>query len=92
LILAYSRAEDVAMDVGFYYMANAAGRLAGCLLSGLVYQLAGVVGALAQLPLSARGWLVSLGIAAPGQPCWRAPLTVYRWRYKTCHATIRRHL
>ena len=61
LILAYAKAEDVAMDVGFYYMANAAGRLVGCLLSGLVYQLAGVVGALsAAAAFLLMAWLVSL--------------------------------
>jgi hypothetical protein len=31
------------MDVGFYYMANAGGRLAGTLLSGLTYQAGGLV-------------------------------------------------
>ena len=31
------------MDVGFYYMANAGGRLAGALLSGLTYQAGGLV-------------------------------------------------
>ncbi|MEL6126834.1 MAG: MFS transporter, partial [Pseudomonadota bacterium] len=30
------------MDVGFYYMANAAGRLIGTVLSGLTYQIGGV--------------------------------------------------
>ena len=30
------------MNVGFYYMANAGGRLVGTLLSGVLYQLAGV--------------------------------------------------
>ena len=34
------------MNVGFYYMANAGGRLVGTLLSGLVFQWAGVVGCL----------------------------------------------
>ncbi len=69
LILAYSRAEDVAMDVGFYYMANAAGRLAGCLLSGLVYQLAGVVGALAaSAAFLLVGWLVSLALPQRSEP------------------------
>jgi hypothetical protein len=33
--------------VGFYYMANAAGRLVGCLLSGLSYQLWSLTGCLA---------------------------------------------
>ena len=42
LILAFSTAERVTMDVGFYYMANAAGRLAGTLLSGLSYQAGGL--------------------------------------------------
>jgi hypothetical protein len=42
LILAFTRAERVTMDVGFYYMANAGGRLAGTLLSGLTYQLGGL--------------------------------------------------
>ncbi|WP_108502887.1 organoarsenical effux MFS transporter ArsJ [Paracoccus indicus] len=42
LILAFSKAERVTMDVGFYYMANAAGRLLGTLLSGLSYQLGGL--------------------------------------------------
>ncbi len=42
LILAFTKAERVTMDVGFYYMANAAGRLLGTLLSGLSYQLGGL--------------------------------------------------
>ncbi len=42
LILAFSRDERVTMDVGFYYMANASGRLLGTLLSGLTYQLGGL--------------------------------------------------
>lgn len=42
LILAFSKGERVTMDVGFYYMANAAGRLLGTLLSGLSYQLGGL--------------------------------------------------
>ena len=42
LILAFTQAERVTMDVGFYYMANAAGRLLGTLLSGLSYQLGGL--------------------------------------------------
>ncbi|MEM9717426.1 MAG: MFS transporter, partial [Pseudomonadota bacterium] len=42
LILAFTSAERVTMDVGFYYMANAAGRLLGTLLSGLTFQLGGL--------------------------------------------------
>ena len=46
LILAYSDGDKVALDVGFYYMANAAGRLVGTVLSGVMYQAAGLVGCL----------------------------------------------
>lgn len=42
LILAFAKDERVTMDVGFYYMANAGGRLVGTVLSGLTYQLGGV--------------------------------------------------
>ena len=46
LILHYSAHEDVAGNVGFYYMANAAGRLTGTVLSGWSYQLHGLEGCL----------------------------------------------
>lgn len=46
LILAYASSEQVATDVGFYYMANALGRLIGTLLSGLVFLAAGLSGCL----------------------------------------------
>ena len=42
LILSYAREDGVSLDVGFYYMANAAGRLLGTVLSGAVYQAAGL--------------------------------------------------
>lgn len=42
LILAYAGSEKAAEDVGFYYAANACGRLAGTLLSGLLYQWGGI--------------------------------------------------
>lgn len=42
LILAYGSAERITRDVGFYYMANAAGRLVGTLLSGVSYQWGGL--------------------------------------------------
>lgn len=41
LIVAYSDDQKVSLNVGFYYMANAAGRLTGTLLSGGLFQLAG---------------------------------------------------
>jgi predicted MFS family arabinose efflux permease len=42
LVLAYSESDRVSLSVGFYYMANACGRLLGTLLSGVLYQVAGV--------------------------------------------------
>ncbi|MGB3246316.1 MAG: organoarsenical effux MFS transporter ArsJ [Sulfitobacter sp.] len=42
LILSFTDAKRVTMDVGFYYMANAAGRLFGTVLSGFTYQLGGL--------------------------------------------------
>jgi hypothetical protein len=46
LILDYTDGDKVALNVGFYYMANAGGRLVGCLLSGVLYQAAGLPGCL----------------------------------------------
>ncbi|MCB1734333.1 MAG: organoarsenical effux MFS transporter ArsJ [Gammaproteobacteria bacterium] len=46
LIVAWSDREKVSMNVGFYYMANAGGRLAGTVLSGWVYQNHGLAGCL----------------------------------------------
>jgi predicted MFS family arabinose efflux permease len=46
LILAYAGSEKSAEDVGFYYAANAAGRLLGITLSGLLYQIGGITGCL----------------------------------------------
>jgi predicted MFS family arabinose efflux permease len=42
LILAYAGSEKAAEDVGFYYAANAAGRLLGITLSGVLYQVGGI--------------------------------------------------
>ncbi|WP_237064944.1 organoarsenical effux MFS transporter ArsJ [Microbulbifer guangxiensis] len=46
LIVQFAREDGVSMDVGFYYMANAAGRLAGTLLSGWLFQASGLTGCL----------------------------------------------
>jgi hypothetical protein len=46
LILAYSHDDEVATNVGFYYMANAGGRLLGTLLSGVVFEFCGFSGCL----------------------------------------------
>ena len=46
LIVAWSEHDKVSMNVGFYYMANAGGRLTGTVLSGLIYQTQGLIGCL----------------------------------------------
>jgi hypothetical protein len=62
LILAFTKAERVTMDVGFYYMANAAGRLVGTVLSGLTYQSGGL-----PLMLGTAAVMVALSAVAAGQ-------------------------
>lgn len=58
LILAYGSAERITRDVGFYYMANAAGRLIGTFLSGISYQVGGLTLCLATAGIMALGsWL-----------------------------------
>jgi MFS transporter, APGE family, 1-arseno-3-phosphoglycerate exporter len=46
LIVEWSDHDKVSMNVGFYYMANAGGRLVGTVLSGLVFQYSGLIGCL----------------------------------------------
>ena len=65
LILAFTKAERVTMDVGFYYMANAAGRLLGTLLSGLSYQVGGLPACLATAAIML---VLSSGMAARLRP------------------------
>ena len=65
LILAYTEADKVALNVGFYYMANAGGRLIGTLLSGLTYQVAGIAGCLlAASAMVVTSWLITLALPA----------------------------
>lgn len=42
LIVSYAKDDGVSLDVGFYYMANAMGRLIGTILSGYLYQQGGL--------------------------------------------------
>mgnify|MGYP002714606141 FL=1 len=42
LIVSYAKEDGVSLDVGFYYMSNALGRLVGTLLSGWVFQQYGL--------------------------------------------------
>ncbi|MEL6204657.1 MAG: MFS transporter, partial [Pseudomonadota bacterium] len=62
LILAFTKDERVTMDVGFYYMANAAGRLIGTVLSGLTFQVGGL-----GLCLGTAAMLVALSALAAGR-------------------------
>jgi predicted MFS family arabinose efflux permease len=61
LILSYAGSEKAAEDVGFYYAANASGRLMGTLASGTLYQLGGLgcclAGSAVMLVLC---WLITL--------------------------------
>jgi hypothetical protein len=73
LVLAYSDADRVAQSVGFYYMANATGRLMGTLLSGVLYQSGGVVATLwCAVALAAAAGLIALFLPpVSGQASWQ---------------------
>ena len=61
LILAYSDGDEVSLDVGFYYSANATGRLVGTLLSGVLYLWGGLSLALAGTAVAvAITWLLTV--------------------------------
>jgi len=74
LILAYSNEDDVSIDVGFYYSANAVGRFVGTLLSGVLYLWGG-------LPVALWGaaafvgvtWLLTLRLPAVDRAVAAAP-------------------
>jgi len=42
LIVRFARVEGASLDIGFYYMANAGGRLAGTIASGTLFQWVGL--------------------------------------------------
>ena len=78
LILAYADSRKVAMNVGFYYMANAGGRLAGTVLSGALYQWRGLEACLGAsvafvLAAAALSRMLPAGSAMPRGP---APVSV----------------
>ena len=61
LILAYAGSEKAAEDVGFYYAANATGRLVGIMLSGVLYQAGGMTACLlGSAAMLVACWLVTL--------------------------------
>ncbi len=71
LILAFTDADRVTRDVGFYYMANAAGRLIGTLLSGVSYQIGGL-----PLCLTTAGAMAALSCISMRRVLARTPPTV----------------
>lgn len=66
LILDYTDGDKVALNVGFYCMANAGGRLVGCLLSGVLFEWAGLPGCLwGTFAFAAMAALMALALPAP---------------------------
>jgi MFS family permease len=69
MVLAYTDAESVSLNVGFYYMANAAGRLLGTVLSGALFLVGGLPVCLgASAVLVALAALVSSRLPPPRLP------------------------
>lgn len=64
LIVSYAGEEGVSLDVGFYYMANAMGRLLGTVLSGWLYQSYG----LAMCLWVSAGFIVLTALISIGLP------------------------
>jgi predicted MFS family arabinose efflux permease len=72
LILSYAERGRAAMNVGFYYMANAGGRLAGTVLSGALYEWHGLTACLwASVAFVAAAALLSL-LLPKAEPSTRA--------------------
>ena len=72
LVVAWSDREKVSMNVGFYYMANAGGRLAGTILSGLSYQAWGMTGSL----WLSSGFLLMAMLLSFRLPITKSPVVV----------------
>ena len=64
LIVSYASRDGVSLDVGFYYMANAMGRLLGTVLSGWVFQRHGLAACLAV----SAGLVAVAAVASVGLP------------------------
>jgi predicted MFS family arabinose efflux permease len=62
-IILYSHDDHAAMDMGFYYMANAGGRLVGTLLSGVLYEYTGQ-----QFGISVCLWVATFFMVAAALP------------------------
>lgn len=64
LIISHAQRDGVSQDVGFYYMANALGRLLGTLLSGWMYQAHGLAACL----LTSMGMLIVAALVSARVP------------------------
>ncbi len=69
LVVAYAESDGVSLDVGFYYMANALGRLIGTVLSGWVFQTWGLAACLAV----SAGFVAAAAIVSLALPPRPAP-------------------
>ena len=69
LIVSYASDDGVSLDVGFYYMANAMGRLIGTVLSGWLFQEYG----LAVCLWVSAGFIILTAIISLGLPVARSP-------------------
>ena len=79
LILAYAGSEKAAEDVGFYYAANATGRLIGILLSGALYQAGGMTACLiGSAAMLMACWMITFLL--PSQADRIAPSASSSWR------------
>jgi len=69
LIVEYSDKDKISINVGFYYMANAGGRLVGTVLSGLLYQFGALPGCLwASVIFTLSAAVISLALPRAFQP------------------------
>ncbi len=77
MVLAYTDADAVSLNVGFYYMANAAGRLVGTLLSGALFLVGGIQACLwASALMVGLAALVSLRLPQPPRQDQPSPLAI----------------
>lgn len=68
LIVAYAREDGVSLDVGFYYMAKAMGRLLGTVLSGFLFEMSGLVFCLwVSAAFIVLASLISIGLPSPAE-------------------------
>lgn len=74
LIVSYARDDGVSLDVGFYYMSNAMGRLIGTVLSGWLFQVAGLVACL-WVSAAFIGLTVLISLGLPRQRAAKTPPT-----------------